>query len=167
MMYPPYFSSSKKPGQIGRAFSRIRQPRFWHPKQAPALSHLANAAGLWYDRKSDRQAPRSRLKENKMEPLTVISPCFEAGGLIPLAHTEYGADQSPALTLHSAAQGVGYEAHRYRGPKSPFHWSHRYDFNVYVLDCFLNLSGSARKRALLRAMQGHILQQAVLSGHDT
>lgn len=64
-----------------------------------------------------------------------------------------------------AVQGIGYGKHRYRGPKPPFRWSHVYHFNVFVLDSFLDLPSTARKRDLLAAMQGHILQQAVLAGH--
>ncbi|MFV0399696.1 MAG: YbhB/YbcL family Raf kinase inhibitor-like protein [Oscillospiraceae bacterium] len=66
--------------------------------------------------------------------------------------------------LGGAMQGRGYGKNRYRGPKPPFNWSHRYQFDVYVLDSALNLPGSAKKRDLLAAMQGHILQQGSLTG---
>lgn len=66
--------------------------------------------------------------------------------------------------LGDAMQGRGYGKNRYRGPKPPFNWSHRYQFDVYVLDSALNLPGSAKKRDLLAAMQGHILQQGSLTG---
>jgi hypothetical protein len=66
--------------------------------------------------------------------------------------------------LNGAVQGRGYGKNRYRGPKPPFNRSHRYQFNVYVLDCALNLPGSARKRDLLAAMDAHILQQGYLIG---
>lgn len=68
-------------------------------------------------------------------------------------------------TLGGAVQGVGYGKHRYRGPKPPFHWSHMYEFYVYVLDSKLDIPDNSRKRDLLKAMQGKILQQGVLSGH--
>lgn len=151
-----------------------------------------------------------------MEKLSVSSPCFEDGGLIPIAYTGYGADHSPGLVLDGlcsqavsiailmndidhpiphfnhwliwnipampqipgsiphgakveslgqAVQGVGYGINRYRGPKPPFHSSHVYQFHAYVLDSFLGLPGTARKRRLLAAMKGHILQHAILSGH--
>jgi len=67
--------------------------------------------------------------------------------------------------LSGAIQGRGYGKHRYRGPKPPFNWSHRYQFNVYILDCVLDLPAASRKRGLLKAMEGHILQQAILVGH--
>ena len=67
-------------------------------------------------------------------------------------------------TLGGAMQGRGYGKNRYRGPKPPFNWSHRYQYNVYVLDCLLDLPSSARKRNLLTAMQGHIVQQGCLVG---
>ena len=151
-----------------------------------------------------------------MEPLQVTSPAFAEGGRIPVAHTGYGADRSPALALANlcpeavslaltledmdhplpaychwlmwnlppravlpgdippgervaalggAVQGRGYGRHRYRGPKPPFHWSHRYRFRVFALDCALDLPAASRKRDLLAAMEGHILQQGQLTGH--
>lgn len=66
--------------------------------------------------------------------------------------------------LGGAIQGRGYGKHRYRGPKPPFNWSHRYQFNVFVLDCLLDLPSSSRKRHVLAAMQGYILQQGSLVG---
>jgi Raf kinase inhibitor-like YbhB/YbcL family protein len=68
-------------------------------------------------------------------------------------------------SLSGAVQGRGYGRHRYRGPKPPFNWSHRYQFNVFVLDCILDLPSKSRKRDLIGAMEGHILQQAALVGH--
>lgn len=73
-----------------------------------------------------------------MEKLIVSSPCFEDGALIPI---------------------------KYTGPKPPFHWSHIYQFNIYALDRFLDLSSKARKKDLLAAMEGYVLQQGILSGH--
>lgn len=67
--------------------------------------------------------------------------------------------------LKPAVQGVGYGKHRYRGPKPPFNWSHVYHFNVFALDCFLDLPSTARRKVLLAEMQGHILQEAILVGH--
>lgn len=70
-------------------------------------------------------------------------------------------------SLGGAVQGCGYGKHKYRGPKPPFRWSHIYSFNVFALNCFLDLPGTTRKKKLVAAMQGHILQQAVLAGHFT
>lgn len=151
-----------------------------------------------------------------MEKLTVSSPCFKDGGLIPVKYTGHGEDISPALVLDGlsekavcitiimndmghpipaynhwiiwnipaislipenipqgervdslggAMQGCGYGKRRYRGPKPPFKWSHIYHFNVFALDCCLDLPNTSRKKDLLEAMQGHILQQGVLTGH--
>ena len=68
-------------------------------------------------------------------------------------------------SLSGAVQGRGYGKHRYSGPKPPFNWSHRYQFNIFVLDCFLDLPSRSRKRQLKKTMDGHILQKAVLVGH--
>ena len=66
--------------------------------------------------------------------------------------------------LNGAVQGRGYGKNRYRGPKPPFNWSHRYEFSVYVLDCLLDLDSKSKKRDLLTAMQDHILQDGTLIG---
>ena len=68
--------------------------------------------------------------------------------------------------LGNAKQGVGYGKHRYRGPKQPFfiRKTHRYIFRFYVLDCFLELKNTARKEDLIKAIDGHILQQGNITG---
>lgn len=68
-------------------------------------------------------------------------------------------------SLNGAVQGVGYGKHKYRGPKPPFKSSHIYHFYVYALDCLLDLPSNTRKKALLNAMQGHMIQEALLVGH--
>lgn len=66
--------------------------------------------------------------------------------------------------LDGAVQGVAYGLHRYAGPKPPRHMRHTYRFTVYALDCTLDLGSGARKKVLLRAAEGHILQQGSVSG---
>lgn len=70
-------------------------------------------------------------------------------------------------SMDNAKQGVGYGRNRYRGPKQPafVRKMHRYIFRFYVLDCFLDLDSSAKKRDLLEAMKGHILQQGSITGN--
>lgn len=65
--------------------------------------------------------------------------------------------------LNNAVQGIGYGKHRYRGPKPPF-GSHRYKYHVFVLDKKLDLPASAKKKDLLAAMEGHMLQYGYLVG---
>ena len=76
-------------------------------------------------------------------------------------HIPHGVQsENPA----GAVQGKGYGKHRYRGPRPPFNWSHRYRFTVYVLDAPLDIPVDSRKRHLLKAMEGHILQKGSLVG---
>lgn len=67
--------------------------------------------------------------------------------------------------LGNACQGKAYGKNCYRGPKPPMFLPnpHRYMFHVFVLDCFLNLSASAKKSDLNKAMKGHILQQGSIA----
>ena len=61
-------------------------------------------------------------------------------------------------------QGLAYGKHCYRGPKPPFNWNHRYVFSVYALDITLDISAESDKKAVLTALDGHILQTGVLYG---
>lgn len=75
----------------------------------------------------------------------------------------YGSSVS---LLNNAIQGVAYGRNRYRGPKQPVFVrnTHRYIFNFYALDCFLNLDSHAKKKDLIEAMSGHIIQQGSITG---
>jgi Raf kinase inhibitor-like YbhB/YbcL family protein len=66
-------------------------------------------------------------------------------------------------SLGDAMQGIGYGRHRYRGPNPP-RGSHRYRFNVYVLDKRLGIAGDSGKNELMKAMEGHILQSGTITG---
>ena len=83
-----------------------------------------------------------------------------AGPVIP------AAIPAGAKLPSGARQGAGYGVHRYAGPKIPrfLRGTHRYRFTVYALDCRLSLPADSDKRALLRAMEGHILQSASITG---
>jgi Raf kinase inhibitor-like YbhB/YbcL family protein len=53
----------------------------------------------------------------------------------------------------------------YRGPAPPKgHGVHRYFFRLYALDALVSFSPGVDKAGLLRAMQGHILDQGELIG---
>lgn len=153
-----------------------------------------------------------------MDALSLTSSAFEEGCTIPMRHTGFGEDLSPAMhlsglcretvslaliledldvpfcrtychwliwnlppiaeipegipggpsvpSLGNAVQGVGYGTHRYRGPCPPpfLRRPHRYVFRAYALNCWLDIPSAARRRALVKAMSGHILQEASLSG---
>jgi Raf kinase inhibitor-like YbhB/YbcL family protein len=46
----------------------------------------------------------------------------------------------------------------YSGPCPPKGRDHRYEFKVFGLDAVLDLEAGADKKALLRAMEGHVVQ---------
>jgi Raf kinase inhibitor-like YbhB/YbcL family protein len=68
--------------------------------------------------------------------------------------------------LGGAIQGIAYGKHKYKGPKPPRFSknAHRYQFNVYALDCMLDLANNSKKRELLKAMDGHIIQCGSITG---
>lgn len=66
--------------------------------------------------------------------------------------------------LEDAVQGKAYGKNRYRGPKPPFKAVHTYVFTVYILDCKIELPPESKKSDLLEKMQGHIIQEGILSG---
>jgi len=55
------------------------------------------------------------------------------------------------------------EANSYAGPCPPDR-EHRYFFKLYALDTLLDLDANASKADVEKAMEGHVLQQAVLMG---
>ena len=67
---------------------------------------------------------------------------------------------------NGAKQGFAYGKHRYRGPKQPpfIKKAHRYRFRVYGLDRALELPAASRKKELMQAMSGHILQTGEILG---
>ena len=68
----------------------------------------------------------------------------------------------PALS--NARQGIGYGRHKYAGPKPPKGKQHTYRFDIYVLDCELDLKDNTRKKHLVSAMESHILQHGWITG---
>lgn len=63
-----------------------------------------------------------------------------------------------------AVQGVNdFGRIGYGGPCPPG-GTHRYFFKLYALDTFINLEPGATKASLLKAMQGHILEETRLMG---
>lgn len=65
----------------------------------------------------------------------------------------------------NAVQGVAYGLHRYAGPKPPRGKTHIYRFTIYALDCLLDLSAGTRKKRVLQAARGHIIQHGSLTAH--
>lgn len=83
---------------------------------------------------------------------------------LPVSDKIPGGIPAGKTVLGGAVQGVAYGLHRYAGPKPPRHMRHTYRFTVYALDCALTLAPDSRKKAFLRAAEGHILQSGSLSG---
>jgi len=54
----------------------------------------------------------------------------------------------------------------YLGPNPPS-GTHRYIFKVYGLDTLLDLKPGSNKKALLKAIEGHIIQYGLLQGKFT
>ncbi|MBI4248514.1 MAG: YbhB/YbcL family Raf kinase inhibitor-like protein [Elusimicrobia bacterium] len=66
---------------------------------------------------------------------------------------------------HGLCWGVNdFDRVGYYGPCPPPGRPHRYVFKLYALETELGLAARATKAELLRAMQGHILAQAELTG---
>ncbi len=63
-----------------------------------------------------------------------------------------------------AVQGVnGFKKRNYGGPCPPGR-AHKYLFRIYALDTLLNLNPESTKKDLEKAMEGHILSRAQLTG---
>ncbi|GBD32762.1 Putative lipoprotein LppC [bacterium HR33] len=77
-----------------------------------------------------------------------------------------GLPKDPTLAKPiRALQGVNdFRKTGYNGPCPPRGPAHRYFFKLYALDTQLNLPAGATKAVLLKAMEGHVLQEASLMG---
>ena len=69
-----------------------------------------------------------------------------------------GAAGSAGVAGRSSFRSLGYH-----GPCPPW-GTHRYHFRLYALDAALGLPEGASKRAVRRAMRGHVLAETVLTG---
>jgi Raf kinase inhibitor-like YbhB/YbcL family protein len=61
--------------------------------------------------------------------------------------------------------GNAKQKRQYRGPNPPIGIKHKYQFNIYVLDCELNLETNVNKKELVKAMEGHIIQYGFIYGY--
>lgn len=77
-----------------------------------------------------------------------------------------GLPKDPSLTKPvRALQGVNdFRKTGYNGPCPPRGPAHRYFFKLYALDTQLNLPPGATKAVLVKAMEGHVLEEASLVG---
>jgi Raf kinase inhibitor-like YbhB/YbcL family protein len=64
--------------------------------------------------------------------------------------------------IHQGENGFGRTG--YGGPKPPPGSPHRYIFRLFALDTFLDLKNDATRNELERAMKGHVLAEARLTG---
>jgi len=85
---------------------------------------------------------------------------------IPANVNELSEDVAKEETLSSGAkQGKNdFRKIGYGGPMPPPGKPHRYFFKLYALDVVLNLEPRLSKKALLKAMEGHILEEAQIIG---
>ena len=76
-----------------------------------------------------------------------------------------GIPPSEALSDGSRQGSTNFGRSGYGGPCPPPGKPHRYYFKLYALDTLLNLPpAQATKSELLKAMEGHVLQEAQLMG---
>lgn len=81
---------------------------------------------------------------------------------IPASTTEVAEAEIPANGTEGLANGG---THGYEGPcPRYFTGTHHYHFRLFALDTMLELSSSADKKTAYEAMQGHVLDEAVLVG---
>ncbi len=76
-----------------------------------------------------------------------------------------GIEPAASKLTDGTVQGVnGMRATGYTGPCPPS-GKHRYYFRLYALDTTLSLDSRADKRAVVPALQGHILAQGQIMGY--
>lgn len=72
--------------------------------------------------------------------------------------------QKPAGALQGKLSWRSGQTIGYRGPAPPPGKAHHYQFRIYALDQPLSVEPGLDKRALLQAMEGHVLAQGQLVG---
>ncbi|KAG0567973.1 hypothetical protein M758_7G173100 [Ceratodon purpureus] len=83
---------------------------------------------------------------------------------LPEGFTTKGHDDSQDDSL-SIREGMNdFKVPRYTGPNPPV-GDHNYEFHLYALDDLPKVPKRPNKDRLLEAMEGHILEEAVLVGH--
>jgi Raf kinase inhibitor-like YbhB/YbcL family protein len=85
---------------------------------------------------------------------------------IPANVTELAEGISKENTLSNGAKQGRNDFRKigYGGPCPPPGGPHRYFFKLYALDTVLNLEPGMVKKSLLKAMEGHILEEAQIIG---
>lgn len=131
-----------------------------------------------YSRQGDDISPPLRWQEvpEKTESFALIVEDPDAPGRVfthwliyNLPESMRGLDREVPTGDHYGAhayQGLNdYGGHGYGGPQPPQGTgTHRYIFTLYALDTILPLESGADKTTLRKAMEGHILAEAKLTG---
>jgi Raf kinase inhibitor-like YbhB/YbcL family protein len=73
-----------------------------------------------------------------------------------------GASTSPPAGLLQGKNSFGTAG--YGGPAPPPGAPHRYQFRLYALDHPLDVKAGLDRKALIAAMEGHVLSETVLGG---
>lgn len=180
--------------------------------QGAAFLLLFTVMGVLFSRSAHAPVPYgtiiSTTTSSVDRTLTLSSPAFADGGLIPVSHTCDGVGTSPELHLSGVPkdaqslvlimddpdsptgtwdhwvvfnippsttvlkegiepEGVGgistFGTTGYGGP-CPGKGTHHYQFKLYALDTMLALPEGSTKQDVERALQGHVLAQATLTG---
>ena len=116
---------------------------------------------------------------NKVPPLTVSGipegteslalimddpDAMEAVGKVWVHWVAWNIDPTATENLQNATEGMtDFGEVGYGGPAPPDK-RHTYVFKLYALDCELDLSNESTKADVEKAMEGHIIEQATLTG---
>lgn len=85
--------------------------------------------------------------------------------LPPTVHALRENVQRSETPMNGTRQGKNdFQTIGYAGPMPPGHKPHRYFFKLYALDNMPDLKPGARKKDLLKAMEGHVLGETRLMG---
>jgi Raf kinase inhibitor-like YbhB/YbcL family protein len=137
----------------------------FNPEQAIPLIHSRWGGNVspqlhWTDAPSDAVSFVLIMKD----PVGWTGPCVHWIVFnIPADVTSLAEGASSNLP-EGALQGTGDDAFGYYGCEPLSGQLHEYNFTIYALDNMLNLSQGVSEQQVLNAMEGHIIDQAVLVG---
>lgn len=166
--------------RAGDRYLAMRDPRF---RKAPACIHVTSPDfGAWammplaFTQEGDNTSPPLRWENlpSDTKSLALIVQDPDAPTSKPLVHAiAWGIDPAgkieagDLLAGHSALHlGKGsFGQSGYTGPRPiRSHGRHRYVFQLFALDCGLDLKDPVDERTLRKAMAGHVVARGELTG---
>lgn len=123
-----------------------------------------------YSKKGDNVSPTLNFVDVSNEAKSLALICYDIDAVGGFTHwLIWGIDpkinviKEGALPLGAVEGMSDWNFHNWGGPQPPS-GTHRYEFRLYALDTILNLPANAIRNDLESAMNGHVIDKAIITG---